>query len=71
MIDCPRNGHGKGSAGLFRGVILPAGAHRVEMRYSPQSLPWGLGLMGMALLVVMRILTTNLHEFPRMKKAGS
>lgn len=57
--------------GLFRGVVVPAGAYRVEMRYFPQSLRWGLGLMGMALLVLVRILTTNLREFPRIKRAVS
>ncbi len=57
--------------GLFRGVVVPAGAHRVEMRFFPQSLRWGLGLLGMASLVIGWILTTNLHEFPRMKKAAS
>ncbi|MBN2392378.1 MAG: YfhO family protein, partial [Anaerolineae bacterium] len=50
--------------GLFRGAIVPAGAHRVEMRYFPQSLRWGLGLMGMALVIfgaltARRILTAN------------
>jgi uncharacterized membrane protein YfhO len=49
--------------GLFRGVVVPAGAHRVEMRYFPQSLRWGLGLMGMALAVIMWIFATNLHEW--------
>ena len=52
--------------GLFRGVFVPAGEHRVEMRYFPQSLRWGLGLMGMALAVVVWVFTTNLHELTRM-----
>ncbi len=52
--------------GLFRGVVVPAGAHRVEMRYAPQSLRRGLGLMGMALVVIVWIVTTKRHEFPRM-----
>lgn len=42
--------------GLFRGVIVPAGAHRVEMRYFPQSLRWGLGLMAMALFILCAFL---------------
>jgi len=36
--------------GLFRGVVMPAGRHRLEMRFSPRSLRLGLGLLGMALL---------------------
>ncbi|HQE91545.1 MAG TPA: YfhO family protein [Anaerolineae bacterium] len=52
--------------GLFRGVIVPAGAHRVEMRYFPSSLRWGLGLMGMALAVLGCILATNFHASTRM-----
>ncbi len=38
--------------GLFRGVLVPAGAHRVEMCFFPQSLRWGLGLLAMALTVM-------------------
>lgn len=38
--------------GLFRGVLVPAGDHRVEMRYVPASLRLGLGLSGMALMVL-------------------
>jgi hypothetical protein len=30
--------------GLFRGVPLAAGRHRVEMRYEPAGLAWGIGL---------------------------
>ncbi|MGC9394861.1 MAG: YfhO family protein [Anaerolineae bacterium] len=52
--------------GLFRGVLVPAGAHRVEMRYFPQSLRWGLGLLGMSLAVIVGVFTTNLHELTRM-----
>lgn len=57
--------------GLFRGIFVPTGAHRVEMCYFPQSLRWGLGLMAMALLVIVRILTANLHTLTRMKRADS
>ena len=52
--------------GLFRGVFVPAGTYRVEMRYFPQSLRWGLGLLGMALAVIVGVFTTNLHELTRM-----
>ncbi len=38
--------------GLFRGVLIPAGQHRMTMRFFPTSLRLGLGLLGMALLVV-------------------
>ena len=32
--------------GLFRGIVLPAGEHTVEMRYEPRSLTIGLWLTG-------------------------
>ncbi len=41
--------------GLFRGVLVPAGSHQVEMQFTPQSLRWGLGLMGFALLITTKI----------------
>ena len=41
--------------GLFRGVLVPAGSHQVEMRFAPQSLRLGLGLMGIALLIITRV----------------
>ncbi|MBN2003432.1 MAG: YfhO family protein [Anaerolineae bacterium] len=36
--------------GLFRGVLIPAGSHLMEMRFFPVSLRLGLGFLGMALL---------------------
>jgi hypothetical protein len=48
--------------GLFRGVIVPAGAHRVEMRFLPQSLRLGLGALGMALLT-MSLIIINRKKF--------
>ena len=41
--------------GLFRGVLVPAGAHRVEMRFVPQSLRLGLGVMGVALVLMAHV----------------
>ncbi len=37
----------------FRGLVVPAGSHRVEMRFWPASLQLGLGLAGMALGVML------------------
>lgn len=36
---------------VFRGIVVPPGTHRVEMRFWPQSLRIGLGLAGMAILL--------------------
>ena len=33
----------------FRAVAVSAGRHRIEMRYRPVTLPWGLVITGMAL----------------------
>ena len=41
--------------GLFRGVVVPAGSHRVEMRFNPLSLRLGLGTLGMACLIMSTI----------------
>jgi hypothetical protein len=35
--------------GILRGVALPAGSHRVEARYAPRSLTWGLWISAIAL----------------------
>ncbi len=40
---------------IFRGVVVPAGSHRVEMRYAPRSLRVGLGAAAMALLLLSYI----------------
>ncbi len=34
----------------FRAVAVPAGRHRIEMRYRPATLPWGLGISGLGLV---------------------
>jgi uncharacterized membrane protein YfhO len=34
----------------FRAVAVPAGRHGIEMRYRPATLPWGLGITGVAVL---------------------
>jgi len=31
-------------------VAVPAGRHLVEMRYHPSTLPWGLGITGVAVV---------------------
>jgi hypothetical protein len=39
--------------GIFRGVIVPPGEHRVEMRFFPHSLRLGLGLAAMAAWLIL------------------
>lgn len=39
--------------GIFRGIIVEEGEHRVLMRYAPTSLRLGLGLAAMAMLVLL------------------
>ena len=39
--------------GLFRGIVVPPGAHTVEMLFRPTSLRVGMGVMGMALSVMV------------------
>jgi len=34
----------------FRAVAVPAGRHLIEMRYRPATLPWGLGITGVAVI---------------------
>jgi uncharacterized membrane protein YfhO len=41
--------------GLFRGVAVPAGSHRIDMRFVPPSLLCGLGMLGMALMTMLMI----------------
>ncbi len=36
--------------GIFRGVVVPEGSHRVELRYAPRPFRLGVGLLGMAVL---------------------
>ncbi|MBN1249572.1 MAG: YfhO family protein [Anaerolineae bacterium] len=38
--------------GIFRGIVVPEGEHRVTMRYRPASVRLGLGLVTMAALVL-------------------
>jgi hypothetical protein len=38
--------------GIFRGVVVETGEHRVVMRYAPTSLRLGLGLAAMAALIL-------------------
>jgi len=37
----------------IRGVLLPAGVSRLEFRYAPASFTWGLGLAGLAAVVLL------------------
>ncbi len=39
--------------GIFRGMIVPAGTHELTMRFQPPSFRLGLGLAGMAGLVII------------------
>ncbi|MGC9468137.1 MAG: YfhO family protein [Anaerolineae bacterium] len=42
--------------GLFRGVLLSPGSHRVEMRFYPSTFEFGLGLSGSGLLILSLLL---------------
>lgn len=44
--------------GLFRGVRLPAGQHRVEFFYRPQALRWGIGATVAATVVMLVLLAS-------------
>jgi uncharacterized membrane protein YfhO len=35
----------------FRGIRVPAGRHRIEMRFVPATLYWSAGISGLALLI--------------------
>jgi hypothetical protein len=37
----------------FRAVVVPAGTHAVTFTYAPASLPWGAGISGAALIVLL------------------
>lgn len=55
---------------LFKGMVLPAGTHRIEMRYEPDSLAWGIrlslaGAAGLGLLLVGGIWQRNLRRASR------
>ncbi|MBC7228003.1 MAG: YfhO family protein [Thermoflexales bacterium] len=50
---------------VFRGVLVPAGTHRVEMRYRPQSLRWGIGLMGWGVFALAGIFTGRVRRWRR------
>jgi len=39
--------------GIFRGISVPAGSHRIEMRFAPASLMLGLGLAASALVILV------------------
>jgi hypothetical protein len=39
--------------GIFRGMVIPPGSHEVTMRFRPSSFRLGLGLAGMAGLVII------------------
>jgi hypothetical protein len=39
--------------GIFRGIVVPADSHRIEMRFAPASLMLGLGLAASALIILV------------------
>jgi hypothetical protein len=41
--------------GIHRGVRVPAGHHRVEMRYRPRSLRWGLAVSAGAMVALLTV----------------
>jgi hypothetical protein len=47
--------------GLFRGVVIPPGSHHVEMRFTPNSLRVGIGMLGIALLLIVYIWVQTKH----------
>jgi hypothetical protein len=48
--------------GLFRGVIVPPGAHKVEMRFFPASLRLGLASLCIALLIIGLIVVNQVQS---------
>ena len=48
--------------GLFRGVLVPPGSHHIEMRFTPQSLRLGIGMLGIALLLIICIWVQTKHK---------
>lgn len=39
--------------GMYRGVVVPGGEHRIEWRYAPASQRWGYGLSGLAACLLL------------------
>ncbi len=48
--------------GIYRGVVIPAGSHHLEMNFFPVSLRWGLGLLSCAGLVFIYIFARRLRR---------
>lgn len=48
--------------GLFRGVLVPAGGHRVEMRFVPPVLRLACGLAGLAALVIVALYVCSMDR---------
>ena len=46
----------------IRGVVVPAGSGMLEFRYAPVSFAWGLGLAGLAAVVLLAWLGTTLRN---------
>jgi uncharacterized membrane protein YfhO len=51
--------------GLFRGVLLPVGAHKVVFNFAPQSYQLGflMTVVGLCLLVLLGLALVILHQF--------
>jgi hypothetical protein len=54
-------GHVRKANTLFRAVAVPAGRHRVDLRYRPAALKRGLAVSGIALVVFALLLGWNLR----------
>jgi hypothetical protein len=54
--------------GLFRGMIVPPGAHTVEMLFRPTSLRLGIGALGMALCITVLLLQQTKRRGARARR---
>lgn len=56
--------------GIFRGVVVPPGSHRIEMRFFPASLRMGLGLAIIAVAIIIAILVLTRRAKGRLGAGG-
>lgn len=55
---------------LFRAVFVPEGEHVIVFKYLPSRLLWGLGTMGISLVIAL-LLARSLARLPGIKNVGS